>query len=764
MAKKKKTTKGKSSTELPFSLDSLPDPQMMKQLIRQFVGMLDNESPRETLKESPLDRAQDLAYQAMESAPAKQVQLAKRALAISSDCADAYVLLAENATTVEEAMTQYKHGVEAGERALGKKAFKEYAGNFWGFIETRPYMRAKEGLAECLWKLGRREEAAEHFQDMLKLNPNDNQGVRYRLATLLLDLDHDDALHQLWADYETDECAVWAYTAVLAVFRREGESSLAEKLLRMATKVNKHVPAYLLGTKPLPQDLPPYISPGEEDEAIAYAADNRRVWLNTPGAISWLRKTIKVPMSKASKARRSSWAQVQSKLQACPQAMDAIWQIDVVPIPVSEQDAADEPVWIAVIVDRVGQKMLGIEHFNSKPTPTNVLSYVADIMRRPLDADSHRPASIEVRQKAFWTAWKTKLKQIDVDCILSNSLNMVDAVLAQMPSNDDGLAASEVRPEDLLLTPIEPGEVWQAELRAMPAWITDEDGPYRPWMALVVSRSHDLVLGHDISQKCPSAEWLGHAIGKVIQRPAVGDSRRPSRVEVRSVEQRDAILSYLQQAGIECEVVSQLDVLDAAFDSMLDHLNRDGGPPSLLNAPRITLEQVGGFFAAAAEFYRQKPWQRVPGDTIIQVDCDKFQSGTWYAVVMGQSGVQQGIALYENLAALQSVIAGHRSEAENARGMSAISMMFSEVFELSFRDLDAAEKYGWQVAGPEAYPMVLRINPGCAVRSPLVWELELVEGCLRTIPDFLAEKAESLTKTVTIASETLAFRLSKVPE
>jgi hypothetical protein len=50
---------------------------------------------------------------------------------------------------------------------------------------------------------------------------------------------------------------------------------------------------------------------------------------------------------------------------------------------------------------------------------------------------------------------------------------------------------------------------------------------------------------------------------------------------------------------------------------------------------------------------------------------------------------------------------------------------------------NAAEKHGWTVAGPEAYPMVIRINPGLAMRPPLVWELELLEGCLRTIPDFL---------------------------
>ena len=154
----------------------------------------------------------------------------------------------------------------------------------------------------------------------------------------------------------------------------------------------------------------------------------------------------------------------------------------------------------------------------------------------------------------------------------------------------------------------------------------------------------------------------------------------------------------------------------------------------------------------------------MPGDTVIKLECDKFQSGPWYAVVMGQSGVQQGLAIYEDLAALQGMIAGGGSEEENSRSMSALSMMFSEAFEMSFRDLDAAEKHGWTVAGPEAYPMVIRVNPGCAVRPPLVWELELLEGCLRTIPEFLAEKKTSGSKAVAVASGALALRLSWAPE
>src|SRR2546421_12928373 len=48
-------------------------------------------------------------------------------------------------------------------------------GHFWGFLETRPYMRARAGLASTLLQLGDIDSALAHYRDMLKLIPNDNQ-------------------------------------------------------------------------------------------------------------------------------------------------------------------------------------------------------------------------------------------------------------------------------------------------------------------------------------------------------------------------------------------------------------------------------------------------------------------------------------------------------------------------------------------------------------------------------------------------------------
>ena len=243
---------------------------------------------------TPLEEAQDLIYQAREEPRrATRIKLAKKALKISPDCADAYVLLAEEeAQTLQQAVAYFEQGVAAGERALAEE-FDEYVGHFWGITETRPYMRARHGLAFCLWNLGEKTACIEHLQEMLRLNPNDNQGVRYTLLMCLLDTGDAAGTDALFRAYEDDASAEWQYGLVLHLFRMHGPGKQSAKALKEAIKWNSYVPAYLLGTKRLPKKLPEYIDMGGKSEAVGYVAQHRDRWQATPGALDWLKTQMK---------------------------------------------------------------------------------------------------------------------------------------------------------------------------------------------------------------------------------------------------------------------------------------------------------------------------------------------------------------------------------------------------------------------------------------------------------------------------------------
>ena len=239
----------------------------------------------------PLQAAQDVIYQAMAAhSPRVRTRLARKALDIFPDCADAYNLLAEEeAKNDEEALEFYRKGIEAGARVLGAE-LEERRGELWGHFNARPYMRARAGEAHTLLDMGRREEAERTYYELLRLNKNDNQGIRYALLAFhaeKLEFGKMDALVNN-GGYPNDCAAEWLYTNALATFALgKPDASFS---LQAALAANKHIPDYLLGVKQQPAEYyPDSIRMGGEDEAYAYALGFKKAWTDTPGAMVWLR-------------------------------------------------------------------------------------------------------------------------------------------------------------------------------------------------------------------------------------------------------------------------------------------------------------------------------------------------------------------------------------------------------------------------------------------------------------------------------------------
>jgi hypothetical protein len=79
----------------------------------------------------------------------------------------------------EKAIRHYEVGVRIGDLSLGE-GFDGVL--HWGHIDNRPFLRCMHGYGLCLSRLGRLKEAEEVFNRMLRLNPTDNQGVRFLLG------------------------------------------------------------------------------------------------------------------------------------------------------------------------------------------------------------------------------------------------------------------------------------------------------------------------------------------------------------------------------------------------------------------------------------------------------------------------------------------------------------------------------------------------------------------------------------------------------
>ena len=268
-------------------------------LRQRFSGPIDDLPSTAT---TPLEKAQDVIYRAVEARGRRRIQLARQALELSADCADAYVVLAEESYAPEAACALYEQAVAAGERALGPDAFAQHAGHFWGLVHTRPYMRARLGLAQSLEDLDRGDEAIEHYQALLRLNPGDNQGVRYVLLSALLLAGRDAESAALLEQFGDEASPVWHYGRALVVFRREGDSRAARECLGTALRTNRHVPPYLSGDDEWPDPEPIEYAPGSREEAVICDIDLGEAWRATPEAIRWLR--AQAPTRRSGKRRK----------------------------------------------------------------------------------------------------------------------------------------------------------------------------------------------------------------------------------------------------------------------------------------------------------------------------------------------------------------------------------------------------------------------------------------------------------------------------
>ncbi|KAF5326513.1 hypothetical protein D9611_000712 [Ephemerocybe angulata] len=203
---------------------------------------------------------------------------------------DASIELATFARTPMEGVTTLEVAAERGrkillEEWLGPTAFDddgEFVGNYWGLLETRPYMRVLNSLSTVYFETKQYAKRTKVNIEMLRLCPLDNIGIRKVLGSgLIRDGRYADALSfaQTWLTESAmdgtppprggtmfqapskqplsaqDEARMSergssgeiTHTAALAAFKLWGDCPIARQYLRIASKVNPFILVRVLG-------------------------------------------------------------------------------------------------------------------------------------------------------------------------------------------------------------------------------------------------------------------------------------------------------------------------------------------------------------------------------------------------------------------------------------------------------------------------------------------------------------------------------------
>ncbi len=167
---------------------------------------------------------------------------------------------------------------------------------WWSDLETRPYLRALYGHAMIEWQQGRFTQTAADLQQILNLNPSDNQGVRFLIPLVHL-LEENDAdalksLKQYEQNYPDDYCEPALLFGKGLAEWRNGSEETARAAYHSAMLKNIYIAPLLLDQPIPPADI---WHPNDRSE-LNYAQDFMQsyatLWDRDPAALRFVRETL----------------------------------------------------------------------------------------------------------------------------------------------------------------------------------------------------------------------------------------------------------------------------------------------------------------------------------------------------------------------------------------------------------------------------------------------------------------------------------------
>lgn len=200
-----------------------------------------------------------------------------------------------------DALTRYKKLLDKAEAQLKAEGIwtEDDVGNFWGILETRPYMRLYMEYMQVLAKDGRLNQAATACREMLKLNTNDNLGIRYELMHIYALLEDEKSAKKLFKKYR-EETSVQFLMPFSLLYYKIGDETQAEKILKQAVEYTPEIPKFFrnFGTRQFQLQMisnlhVDYYSPGTMEELFVCLNNYEQTYLSTPTFFAWGKNIFK---------------------------------------------------------------------------------------------------------------------------------------------------------------------------------------------------------------------------------------------------------------------------------------------------------------------------------------------------------------------------------------------------------------------------------------------------------------------------------------
>jgi tetratricopeptide (TPR) repeat protein len=192
---------------------------------------------------------------------------------------------------VKQARDLWEQSVRIGRKAFPPEFELGHDHLEWGWLDNRPFLRCLHGLALAKYKDGKVHDALQLFQELLSLNPNDNQGVRAMAAEAFFELGKFEKIIEITSHYRDDIMSETLYGRAIALFklcRRKEATAALNKAIKYLPLVSREL---LKKRHSLPKAArPDRVTVGGADEAYYYWEHWGRFWEEDPEVFEWLRR------------------------------------------------------------------------------------------------------------------------------------------------------------------------------------------------------------------------------------------------------------------------------------------------------------------------------------------------------------------------------------------------------------------------------------------------------------------------------------------
>ena len=275
--------------EIAFGAFPAAKPGDLLQFVRRMTQRLRGEGFH-----SPSAIARGLVFASRRlRSPGKKSAHLKKALEQDADCVLARIELADadyQAARWTECRRGYQELIDRE-----KRRWKGESPEWWSDPETRPYLRALYGRAMTEWHQGQFTETAKDLEQLLTLNPIDNQGVRFLIPLVYLLGENDTKALKSLTKYEDNYPDDYCEPALLfgkgIALWRSGDEEGAAKAYRDAMLKNLYIAPLLLDLPTPPSEIWHPNDRAEPGYAQDFMQSYATLWDRDPAALRFLRET-----------------------------------------------------------------------------------------------------------------------------------------------------------------------------------------------------------------------------------------------------------------------------------------------------------------------------------------------------------------------------------------------------------------------------------------------------------------------------------------